>query len=408
MLSDNHLRFHQFTYHSRETKLTCDGEVVEMRNKLHQMLNYFLERPNEIISKEALLDAIWQHGEYRERSLAQSLLELRKVLGDSATSPKFIRTIPNQGFIWIAPIENVAVKSKDNTIRYSLLFTIVLIMILAITTVLWPKGDIFSFNTQEKIRIVVLPFSNNTKQASFQWVEYGLSDMLATDLIQFPDIEVINPSETMNSKSVGQWRWQQDQADVVIASEFSLRKNSQVLTYTLTAADGSSISGQYSVEDLAVAMPKLASKIHRLLRPKSLQELDIYHWHANAMHEYAKGQQAMAVKGCELAQHYFAAAIVIDPSHHWSQLSLAFCQLDLQQTMLAYKTISLLKPIHSDHSFVSLLWLAKAQLYLQQKQYSKAINAINKSQFKQVLSNNAQWLALGESIEKQMQNLNGS
>lgn len=410
MLSDNHLRFYQFTYHSRETKLTCDGEIVEMRNKLHQILNYFLERPNEIISKDALLDAIWQHGEYRERSLAQSLLELRKVLGDSATSPKFIRTIPNQGFIWIAPIESVAAKSKDKMATPFFPTVLVLICALALLitllTAFWPKQDVFSFNVDRKLKVAVLPFNNNTEQASFQWVEFGLSDMLATDLIQFPGIEVINPSETASTSSLGQMNWQEKQADVVIDSDFSLNGNSQVLTFKLTAADGSHVSGQYSDVDLAVAMPKLASKIHQLLKPDSLIELDTYHWHANAMHEYAKGQQAMAVKGCELAQHYFSAAVVIDPNHHWSQLSLAFCQLELQQTVLANKTIASLTAIKSDKSFDSLLSLAKAHLYVQQQQFDKAKSAIEESQFKQVLSNNAQWLALGLNIEQKVINLN--
>lgn len=77
----NEVTFFQFSYLINEAKLICDGQRIEMRNKLHQLLAYFVQRPNQVISKSELLDAVWGHGDYRERSLAQSLTELRKILG---------------------------------------------------------------------------------------------------------------------------------------------------------------------------------------------------------------------------------------------------------------------------------------------------------------------------------------
>ena len=420
----NTVEFFQFTYQINEARLSKQGQSIEMRNKLHQLLAYFLKRPNQVIRKEDLLNAVWTNGEYRERSLSQSLLELRKILGDSVTDPSFIRTVPNQGYIWIAPIvksaEELAGTVDDNSrdiashrnqylvynSRYWLLAAVAIgVLWLLFWLMFWPQTERFSFNESDKLRIGVLPFKNHTQQVQYKWVEYGLSDMLATDLIQFEEIDVINPSELANErdhKNV-QGIIQDKALDVLIAGEFNQTQHGQTLHYTLLAADLSAIKGRFQADDLAFSMPLLTSEVHQKLRPSSEAFLNTNEWQVDAMYEYAKGQHAIVEHGCSLAQHYFAAAVVIDPTHYWSQLQLVFCQLELKKNAVAEETLHPLLVIDIDDSFGSLKSLALAQLMLNQKDSAQAEYHLNQSAYKTQLANSAQWLSLGRKIERSIQ-----
>lgn len=368
-----------------------------MRNKLHQLLAYFVQRPNQVISKSELLDAVWGHGDYRERSLAQSLTELRKILGDSTSAPKFIRTLPNQGYIWIAPL-NEKQEQIELASRFSPLWLLTgFALLLLVSLLLWPQQKSFSFIEKEKLVVGILPFENQTELASYQWVEYGLSDMLATDLIQFDGIEVVNASEiNFRDENTALTLLKKYELDVLIQAEFAISDKKHHLSYTLIAADQSQIKGNFIADDLAYSMPVFASQVHNTLRPESQVSLTSYDWQVNAMYEYAKGQQAMVDKGCHLAQHYFAAAFVIDPTHYWSQLQLVFCQLELKQTESANTSLVVLSDIEINAHFTSLKYLAKAQLAYQQDNIAEAESALISSRYKTILGKNAQWLALGE------------
>ena len=93
----------EFDKNSAQLTSTNDGKSIYLRQKLVSLLVYLLTHSSRVVSKQELLDTLWDNGQYRERSLSQSILELRKALGDSASAPHYIRTIPNQGYQWICP-----------------------------------------------------------------------------------------------------------------------------------------------------------------------------------------------------------------------------------------------------------------------------------------------------------------
>ncbi|HEY7885470.1 MAG TPA: winged helix-turn-helix domain-containing protein, partial [Cellvibrionaceae bacterium] len=143
-----------------------EGTLV-LRHKVALLLTYLIEHRTRLVSKEELLDALWQHGDYRERSLTQSIRELRKVLGDNAADPGFIRTYPQRGYQWVAPLDEPRPTVPSQVVAptrwhpLALLSTLVLGVMLLVGV--WflrgtaePAGD-------EKIpSLVVLPFANDT------------------------------------------------------------------------------------------------------------------------------------------------------------------------------------------------------------------------------------------------------
>ncbi|MCJ8296765.1 MAG: winged helix-turn-helix domain-containing protein [Colwellia sp.] len=81
---------------------------IQLRHKVANLLAYLIKNSTRIISKEELLTELWQHGDYRENSLTQSIRELRSALGDKAKAPSFIKTFPQRGYQWIHEVSAIS------------------------------------------------------------------------------------------------------------------------------------------------------------------------------------------------------------------------------------------------------------------------------------------------------------
>lgn len=91
-----------FVLNTHANTLKCEGNVVELEHRLVLLLVYFIEHAGEILHKDVVLKAIWQGKVVNEESLAVAVSYLRKALGDSSRSPRFIKTIQGKGYQFIA------------------------------------------------------------------------------------------------------------------------------------------------------------------------------------------------------------------------------------------------------------------------------------------------------------------
>lgn len=74
-----------------------DG-VERVNPRAMDVLVALASRPDGIASKQGLLDAVWTDLFVGDEVLSTAIWELRKALGDSARSPRFIRTVPRRGY----------------------------------------------------------------------------------------------------------------------------------------------------------------------------------------------------------------------------------------------------------------------------------------------------------------------
>ena len=82
-----------------------EGRELQLTPKAVSLLEYFMLHPDELMSRERLLDTIWGWSyPTGTRTVDTRVAELRQVLGDDAQNPKFIETIPGQGYRFLAPV----------------------------------------------------------------------------------------------------------------------------------------------------------------------------------------------------------------------------------------------------------------------------------------------------------------
>lgn len=74
--------------------------------KAVHLLEYLMTHPDELLSRDRLLDAVWGW-DYPAgtRTVDTRIAELRKALTDDPEAPRYIETVPGAGYRFIAPVE---------------------------------------------------------------------------------------------------------------------------------------------------------------------------------------------------------------------------------------------------------------------------------------------------------------
>ncbi len=100
-------RFGIFAFDPDTGDLRRDGRPLRLQRQPARMLAALVAQPGVIVTREALQEAIWgrdTHVDF-ERGLNFCAAQIRSALGDSAASPRFIETVPRQGYRFIAPVQ---------------------------------------------------------------------------------------------------------------------------------------------------------------------------------------------------------------------------------------------------------------------------------------------------------------
>jgi tetratricopeptide (TPR) repeat protein/DNA-binding winged helix-turn-helix (wHTH) protein len=82
-----------------------DGEQQRLRPQTFQVLLYLVERRARLVTKEELIERVWQGATVTDDALVQCIVDLRRSLGDDPRHPRFIKTIPKAGYCFIAEVE---------------------------------------------------------------------------------------------------------------------------------------------------------------------------------------------------------------------------------------------------------------------------------------------------------------
>ncbi len=87
-------------------ELHSNGHRIRLQVQPFQLLQAFLQRPNELITREELQHIIWPEGTFVDfdQGLNKAINKLRDALGDTADTPRYIETVPKRGYRFIAPV----------------------------------------------------------------------------------------------------------------------------------------------------------------------------------------------------------------------------------------------------------------------------------------------------------------
>jgi DNA-binding response OmpR family regulator len=89
----------------RSRRAYLDEQEVNLTPKAAGLLEYLMTHPDELVTRERLLDAVWGW-DYPAgtRTVDTRVAELRRALGDDPANPRFIDTVPGQGYRFVGSV----------------------------------------------------------------------------------------------------------------------------------------------------------------------------------------------------------------------------------------------------------------------------------------------------------------
>lgn len=97
-------RFDDFYLDASNRQLSRGGEPVALNSKYFDVLLLLVSRSGQLVEKQSIFEEVWDGVFVTDSALTQCIKDIRKQLGDDASSPRYIRTVPKHGYIFIGNV----------------------------------------------------------------------------------------------------------------------------------------------------------------------------------------------------------------------------------------------------------------------------------------------------------------
>lgn len=90
------------TLYLKENQARKNGAYLALTANEQKLLSYFMQNPMHILSKNQLLEALWDADSnfVDENTIAVNIRRLREKIEDDPSSPSYIKNVRGLGYIW--------------------------------------------------------------------------------------------------------------------------------------------------------------------------------------------------------------------------------------------------------------------------------------------------------------------
>lgn len=203
-------RFGLFEADPERNTLSRKGVRIRIQDQPFRTLILLLTNPGQIVSRDELRRRLWPEGTHVDfdGSLNVVLKKLRAAIDDDSDNPRFIETIPRQGYRFIAPVsiepaqpppESKVQVGSDSPVASHVGFAslkhvwpwlVAAALILAISVWKYARKQNQTVAAAAPKSIAVLPFSNQGAGPGFDYLRYAIANDLVTDLMHAHSVSV--------------------------------------------------------------------------------------------------------------------------------------------------------------------------------------------------------------------------
>jgi DNA-binding winged helix-turn-helix (wHTH) protein/TolB-like protein len=186
-----------FLTKSRELR-TAEGKAVDLRSQSAEVLSALAARPGEIVSKDALMQAVWPDTFVTDDSLTQCIADIRRALGDD--EHVIVETFPKRGYRLNADSSDAAdskaaagtERAKRRFPRHGLVLAAIVLVAAVIGVYygveIWRAAPVRS---SDMARIAVLPFDDISAGADKGYLSDAVAEGIITELARSKTYAVI-------------------------------------------------------------------------------------------------------------------------------------------------------------------------------------------------------------------------
>ena len=104
MFSATTLLFPPFRLDTANQQLWRESQLLRLRPKTYKVLLYFARNSQRLVTKEELLNNVWDGVSVSGELLRVYIRELRQILGDEPNAPRYIETVTARGYRFLPPV----------------------------------------------------------------------------------------------------------------------------------------------------------------------------------------------------------------------------------------------------------------------------------------------------------------
>jgi adenylate cyclase len=174
--------FEEYAFDTDLRELHRGTNVVSITPQVFDLLDYLIRNRERVVSKDDLIQAIWNGRSVSDAALTTRLNAARSAIGDSGEQQRFIKTLPRKGFRFVGQVREarqVADSTSDDAAESA------------------PA-------VPDKPSIAVLPFTNMSGDPEQEYFADGMVEEITTALSRFKSLFVIarNSSFTFKGKAI--------------------------------------------------------------------------------------------------------------------------------------------------------------------------------------------------------------
>jgi TolB-like protein/Tfp pilus assembly protein PilF len=178
--------FEEYGFDTDRRELHRGADVVSVAPQVFDLLDYLIRNRERVVSKDDLINAIWNGRSVSDAALTTRLNAARSAIGDSGEEQRLIKTLPRKGFRFVGTVREAqrpaSAAVADNPVEP-------------------PK---LALALPDKPSIAILPFTNLSSDLEQEYFADGMVEDIITALSRFKSLFVIarNSSFTYRGRAV--------------------------------------------------------------------------------------------------------------------------------------------------------------------------------------------------------------
>ena len=348
-------QFAEFEVDLSQQELRRRGEFIHIEPQVFDLIVHLVRNHDRIVSKDELVDAVWQGRIISEAALSSRINAARRALGDNGNDQSLIRTLHKRGFRFVGPVRIVETPESygegTQLVREGSIVPANAPTTVSVAAEVSNLENIVSETVRAeavtRLSIAVIPFENISDDPENDYFSYGLTEDIIRLLARNRWLSVISRHSTIAFQGrTTDAREISAQLGVKYVLRGSVRKNRDVVRITaelVRAADGQQLwSDKYDLQleyifDIqdemarqiaATIEPELSKVEQQLAARKPPESLDAWDCYQRGLWNLWR----FTTPGFDSAESYFKRAIAEDP--HFSRGHGALSYVNLQRAFL--------------------------------------------------------------------------
>lgn len=303
--------FEDFSFDTDRRELRRGTEVVSVTPQVFDLLDYLIRHREHVVSKDDLVNAVWNGRVVSEAAITTRLNAARGVIGDSGQEQRLIKTLPRKGFRFVGTVQEL--HGLQSTAAAGAL----------------TKSPEPALPLPDRPSIAVLPFQNMSGDLNQDYFADGVVDDIITALSRFKFLFVIarHSSFTYKGRAVD-IRQVGRELGVRYILEGSVRKVAErvrIAGQLIDASTGAHVWAdrfEGDLGDVFALQDEITTKVIAAIRPKLLEaeiehavrrpnDFSAYDLYLRAMPRY----YSMTAEGAAEAIRLLEQALEIDPRY---------------------------------------------------------------------------------------------